>query len=1193
MAFLALASSALAARPHEFTTTIGEHCAAEPCTGAQLLAPTAVAVNEASGDIYVLDKGETGATGRVVRFSKAGVVLGEFDGSATPAGSFSFGAEPANSVLAVDNSCALHTPVLTGPACEAFDPSAGDVYVADTGHTVVDRFSSTGGFLGEISAPLAGQEIKGVTVDLSGTAWVYRSAPGVLGFEHGSATGPVGPEIGLGPFGVLALQPLGFAVDSKGNFYGAIFQAGVPRVSKWGPTGNVLIEELGAGVPTGVGVEQTSDASIVDAGTHLTVFGPAGAELERLGEEGGAQHLQAGAGVGVDATSGFLYVADPTAGPVVVFGPAQPSAPKVEGQSFSAVGAHEAAVAALINPSSETNEAPTEYHFQFGRCATAGTCSISGYEGDVPVPDGQIAPSFEVKEVSAELTGLAPNTTYHFRAIARNAHGEGLPGAEVTFTTQTEGGALLLPDSRQWQLVSPPNKQGARITPLAQYGVVQAAASGDAITYLADAPTEAEPQGSSNEVQLLSRRDGAGWSSRDIAIPHSSATGSALTDGVEDKFFNPELTESVVQPFGEFIPGLSAEASESTAYLHDLGEGCGSSCFRPLVTGKAGFANVPAGTVFGEEELCRPGGESVQIVCGPQFLGATEDLSHVVLQSRGAVLTPGSEPGGLYEWSAGRLAPVSVLPGGQAAVAGSNNALGTNKSVAARGAISADGSRIAWSTNKSGFEALYLRLNATAPQSVSGACDEIGKACTIQLDAAETGCGGTCESGGGNFQFANSDGSRVFFSDNRRLTSDSGAVPDPNPLGGKHDLYECRIVLIGGELGCDLTDLTPLRGGEAAEVQGGVLGASEDGSSIYFVADGVLGEEPNARNQKAQSGKPNLYLRRGATTEFIATLSGEDTHDWAPVLTNQPTRVSTDGRYLAFMSAASPTGYDNRDRATGRPVAEVYLYDATTKRLECASCEPTGARPLGVEYQKTEHGNGGLVGGWAIWGEAGLVAANVPGWTSMYGGDTRGRHQPRYLSDSGRLFFDTLDSLVPQDSNGTQDVYEYEPPGLGSCTESTPTYSARSGGCVSLISSGSSNEESAFLDASESGDDAFFLSSANLASQDIDQARDVYDAHSCSAGSPCLPEPAPAAAACEGTACQSVTPPPSEPTAGSPSFSGPGNALECRKGQVKKGGKCVKKQQGKKHKKKSKHKRNAKGNKHKKRADNSKRGRGK
>jgi hypothetical protein len=891
------------------------------------------------------------------------------------------------------------------------------------------------------------------------------------------------------PFGQEPLEPLGFAVDSKGNFYGATFQSGIPRVTKWGPGGEVLIEELGSGLPTGVAVAQTSDTSIVDTGKRLAVFNPEGSEeVERLGEEGGEEHLQEGAGVGVNAVASFIYVADPLAGPVVVFGPSQATVPKVEGQSFKDVAATEAIVAATINPRSETNEAPTEYHFQYGRCTTATTCESSGYEANVPVPDGQIAPDFETHEVSVRLEGLQPSSTYHFRAIVKNADGEGQPGTEDTFTTQTIGGELVLPDNRGWELVSPPDKQGAKIEPLAQYGVVQAAASGNGITYLANAPTEASPQGNANEVQVLSRRAAAAWSSRDIAIPHSGATGHPLGDGPEYKFFDPELSESAVQPFGEFIPELSEEATESTAYLHNLSGSCGVFCFHPLVTGKAGIANVPAGTVFGEEDLCRPTSERTAfLVCGPQFLGATEDLGHVVLTAAHAALTPGAEAFGLYEWSSGQpLAPVSVLPGQEAATGESG--LGSLDSISARGAISSDGERIAWTREKT--ETLYLR--------------DMAREETVQVDAAQTGCG-SCGSGKGKFQVASTDGSKVFFIDHSKLTTDSGAAPGGGaPTDGQFDLYECQITIEAGKLHCDLHDLTPKHGEEgAAAVQGGILGASKDGSYIYFVAKGIQSEAANARGQKAQAGKANLYLRRDGVTRFVATLSVQDNHDWTEVPANQPTRASSDGRYLAFMSLMSLTGYDNRDRASGQPVAEVYLYDAETNRLECASCEPSGERPVGVEYKKTDPRNGGLVGGFETWSPTGLVAANVAGWTGMTGGLPRSRHQPRYLTDEGRLFFDSIGALVPQDANGTQDVYEYEPPGVGNCEESSVAYSARSGGCVSLISSGSSARDSAFLDASESGDDVFFLTSAKLSPIDVDTARDVYDAHVCS-DSPCI-----------------------------------------------------------------------------------------
>jgi hypothetical protein len=125
----------------------------------------------------------------------------------------------------------------------------------------------------------------------------------------------------------------------------------------------------------------------------------------------------------------------------------------------------------------------------------------------------------------------------------------------------------------------------------------------------------------------------------------------------------------------------------------------------------------------------------------------------------------------------------------------------------------------------------------------------------------------------------------------------------------------------------------------------------------------------------------------------------------------------------------------------------------------------------------------------------------VPGWTPH---ESNGAlYQSRYLSDSGRLFFNSSDALVPQDVNGTEDVYEFEPGGVGSC--SVPGGGAA--GCVGLVSSGSSSEQSAFVDASESGGDVFFLTTSRLVAQDHDTLLDMYDAHVCSGESPCVSAP--------------------------------------------------------------------------------------
>lgn len=767
--------------------------------------------------------------------------------------------------------------------------------------------------------------------------------------------------------------------------------------------------------------------------------------------------------------------------------------------------------------------------------------------------------------VTFELTGLEPGVTYHYRVVAENVLGEGTEsviGLDQTFVTQPVGG-FSLPDGRGWDLVSPPNKHGARIETIGETGLEQASVDGETVSYFADAPTEAVPQGNaSGQVQVLSTRSGSGWSSVDIATAHQSAVGTPAGPGGEYKFFSRDLSSAIVEPLGGFNPSISTDASEKSPYLRtDFAPGdpaalCTSSCFHPLVTGEPGFANVPAGTEFGEESSeCNGGGT----FCGPTFLGASPDASHVVL-SAGASLVEGAPHSSLYEWSAGRLQLVSIRPGlSGPAPAGGN--LGSGEDT--RNAISADGSRVVWS-EKGGH--LYLR--------------DLGSEETLQLDRNKGGSGKGAAAP--VFQDASNDDSTILFTDTQQLTSGSGASTE-NP-----ELYRCQVITgeESGELECDLTDLTPANGSESADVQGVIPGASEDGSFVYFFANGVLAHNQVDNGAGKEEAKPghcetgeeegpninldttntcNLYMAHGGAVTFIALLPSTASRDWAG-LTVQPTRVAPDGEWLEFMSQRPLTEYDSRDVTTGRPVAEIYLYSAAANRVVCASCDPSGARPHGVEYETLRYGAGGY--NKSVWLAQGIVAADVPPYAPI--DKSTAGYQDRYLSDSGRLFFNSTDALVPQDSNGALDVYEYEPPGVGDCSPASATFSVVSDGCVDLVSSGTSGLESAFIDASENGNDVFFMTAAQLSYHDTDSSYDIYDAR---VGGGEIEPVKPVE--CLGDACQGFVEAPNDPTPDSLTFQGPGNLLttavsrvsahstpkgttKCAKGRKLVKGKCVK-----------------------------------
>jgi hypothetical protein len=404
---------------------------------------------------------------------------------------------------------------------------------------------------------------------------------------------------------------------------------------------------------------------------------------------------------------------------------------------------------------------------------------------------------------------------------------------------------------------------------------------------------------------------------------------------------------------------------------------------------------------------------------------------------------------------------------------------------------------------------------------------------------------------GARFETMSSDGSKIFYAE----TTNKGE--------------EGELYVFDTATGMQ-TDLTADHGaGEAnAGVRDAVMGASEGGSYVYFVATGVLG---NANG--AVSGGDNLYVLHESggvwSTTYIATLSSEDEKSWGGgTLTGVATfnlvssRVSPNGRYLAFMSDRPLTGYDNTDALSGASDEEVYLYDAVADRLVCASCNPSGARPVGVFDSNEVSSEGLLVDREHAWTANTTdpnksnhwLAGSIPGWDQVITGEhIVAPYQSRYLSDSGRLFFNSPDALVPLDTNGVEDVYEYEPAGVGSCVSASATYSERSGGCVGLISSGISASESAFMDASEDGDDVFFLTASKLTSEDYDTSDDIYDAHVCSAAVPCrapvvLPPPCSSGDSCKAAPSPQPTsfgPPPSA------TFSGVGNVVEEAEGAVK------------------------------------------
>ncbi|TMK57360.1 MAG: hypothetical protein E6G51_06230 [Actinobacteria bacterium] len=236
---------------------------------------------------------------------------------------------------------------------------------------------------------------------------------------------------------------------------------------------------------------------------------------------------------------------------------------------------------------------------------------------------------------------------------------------------------------------------------------------------------------------------------------------------------------------------------------------------------------------------------------------------------------------------------------------------------------------------------------------------------------------------------SSADGARVVFTSPKALTDDA-------PVGSTN-VY--RFDANSGELETLTVSANP---DDPIPATTGVLGISEDASYIYFQS---LTQYAPGQGVK---GGPNIYVWHDGEIRYIATA---DVGDLGAA--NITPRVSPNGRYLVFGTSSRVTAYDNADAITGAPDSEVYLYDAGADRVTCASCRLSGDQPTG--------------------------AASLPAPPFRKLNDRQ-----RTVLDDGTVFFDSADAIVPADSNGLRDVFEFRD------------------GRVDLISSGTSADISAF-----------------------------------------------------------------------------------------------------------------------------------
>jgi hypothetical protein len=534
------------------------------------------------------------------------------------------------------------------------------------------------------------------------------------------------------------------------------------------------------------------------------------------------------------------------------------------------------------------------------------------------------------------------------------------------------------------------------------------------------------------------------------------------------------------------------------------------------------------------------------------FKGASGDLSTIVfnfgvgesssvrLLGEETLLSPGNS--NLYEVrGAGDPSPEVVLlnrSGGKAGPilggacgAGVGGAVKSEVAIATH-AVSADGSVVYFSAYP-GAPAAGSKCEAQGPKRLY---KRINGESTLQVSAPQCTPVATCPGGPDGddaYKGASVDGDTVFFTTVRRLVNadtDSTAdlyAYDATPPAGQPNLVQ---VSAGETVGAHTA-------GQNAKVLG-VLDNSGDGSRVYFVAEGAL-TGANLLGKTPVAGAKNLYAyERDAAhptgrIAFVGGLVAGDQNEWeAEGKYSSALPVSEsggDGHFLVFVTAAKllPAA-DNTDSAK-----DLYRYDDSAteagKALECLSCAGGGSFDVRVALRTVDK-------------------ESLPDPAQ----------QSRVASaDVGTVMFTTQEKLLPSDENETWDAYIWQEGTLSLLSAGTEGFGVAGSFHASAIS--------------PDGRDAMFVTRAPLVGADTNNALDLYDAR-IGGG---FPEAAQAEPCESEAACHPLPPPPPPPPPATGSeASGEGNPpapKPCKKGFVRKGGKCVKKHASKHNKHGKKH----------------------
>lgn len=551
-----------------------------------------------------------------------------------------------------------------------------------------------------------------------------------------------------------------------------------------------------------------------------------------------------------------------------------------------------------------------------------------------------------------------------------------------------------------------------------------------AATAFAAVPTdgrvwELATTGPDNGVQLLGAN---GWTHEGDALAYGSLgplpgapSGELIAQSVATRTAQGWQTRRVGVPFT--APRTELFMTRAFGVSSDLRTWLWGSV-NPLLPGAPSFPSFGLYRLASEGRLTLLGdlGRTLsQLVEDPE--GVSDDTQHVALSDSATLLPedtrPLNEEGRIvgraaYEWSGTSMRLVGVEDGGAPISA-------------CGGAVVGNGlgdPRI--EPNAMSRDGSKVFFTAPSPESTYYCPDEITHVYmrengTHTVDVSASRCTlANCQGPSMmHFSGATPDGAYVFVTTVEQMIDEDDA--------DNEDLY--RIATATGEV----TRISTSPPGARTDAEEGPIEVSDDGQSVAFVGYGELVPGKGTPEGRA------VYLWNHGQLHFVGAITGTEFTEGDLKSAN----MSSDGSVLLFDTASQLLPSDTDESV------DVYRYDVTSDTLTQVSLGTGGT------------GNGAF--------EA--TTSNIAG-----GGFPS--QVPRTVSAEGsRVFFDTRESLLPEDVNDQEDVYEWHDGRLG------------------LVSPGTAGNASTFQGIGPDGRDAFFMTDSTLASNDQDNGDiDIYDA---------------------------------------------------------------------------------------------------